>query len=239
MIVLHAIWSRDSRLCLWGEHSALPARAPVRRGRPPAKPRPRAHPFACPAESLGGVLRGLCPSLDWSSAVTRDLSVQLPSSKDGPQASPQLLRADEDDATAARPDLLHPWIVPAASLGPTEALDILLGLPRSDEPGIAVGDSPRFLAEAAKLALELLARGRVLPTLVWREDRWLARWQPVTIDPGDGERMRLLADSMPPLLRAEIGSSGDPTPPEAIVADVVDAVVGGYARRLLSGGPPA
>ena len=32
VIALHAIWSRDSRLCVWGEDSALPPRAPTRRG---------------------------------------------------------------------------------------------------------------------------------------------------------------------------------------------------------------
>lgn len=51
-IVLHAIWSHDSQLGIWGEDAALPARAPKRRGRVPEKPRPRAHPFACPVEEL-------------------------------------------------------------------------------------------------------------------------------------------------------------------------------------------
>ena len=103
--------------------------------------------------------------------------------------------------------LLHPWVVPWPASVPRTLSTSLLGLPRADEPGIAVGDSARFLAEAAKLALELLARGRVLPTLERRDDQWLARWQPVTIDPGDSARVRLLAESMPPLLRAEVGSS--------------------------------
>ena len=52
-------------------------------------------------------------------------------------------------------------------------------------PGVAVGDWLRFLAEVARLVLELLARGRVLPALAWRQNRWLARWEPVTIDPCD------------------------------------------------------
>jgi SNF2 family DNA or RNA helicase len=236
VIALHAIWSRDLRLCVWGEDSALPPRAPVRRGRPPAKPRPRAHPFACGSEVLGGVLRRVCPKHKAGALVERDMSLLLPSFKDGPQPSPHLLRADDDDAGAGRPEFLHPWVVPVASLGPADALDVLLGLPHADEPGVAVGDSPRFLAEVAKLALELLARGRVLPTLAWREDQWLARWEPVTIDPGDSVRVRLLADSMPPLLRAELGLSEYGRRPEAAVADVLGAVVDACARRFLSGG---
>ena len=168
--------------------------------------------------------------------VERDLCLLLPSSKVGPQPSPHLLRADQDDGPAGRFGLLHPWVVPVVSLGPAAALDVLLGFPSADVPGIAVGDSARFLAEAAKLALELLARGRVLPTLERREDHWLARWQPVTIDPGDSARVRLLAESMPPLLRAEAGSSELGKAPDAVAADVLGAVVDACARRFLSGG---
>ena len=217
VIALHAIWSRDLRLCVWAEDSALPPRAPMRRGRPPVKPRPRAHPFACGTEALDGVLRRVCPKLEPGALVERDLCLLLPSFRDGPQPSPHLLRADNDDAAAGRAEFLHPWFVAVASVGPADAVDVLLGLPRADEPGIAVGDSPRFLAEVAKLALELLARGRVLPTLAWPDDQWLARWQPVTIDPGDSVRVRLLADSMPPLLRAEVGLSEHGRRPEAVV----------------------
>ncbi len=163
------------------------------------------------------------------------MPVLLPSFKDGPQASPNLLRVDEDRA-AGRPELLHPWVVPVAGVAPADAVEVLLGLPRDDGPGIAVGDSLRFLAEVAKLALELLARGRVLPALAWREDRWLAHWEPVTIDPGDAERVRLLAQSMPPLLRAEVGPSEHRRPPDSVAADVLGALIDACARRFLSAG---
>jgi SNF2 family DNA or RNA helicase len=235
VIVVHAIWSRDSQLCIWAEDSALPSRVPRRRGRQPAKLRPRSHPFACRSEEIGGVLRRVCPRLAPIALVERDLCLLLPSFPDGPQRSPHLLRADDDDPASERPDRLRPWIVPVAGLDHVDALEVLLGLPRDDESGIAVGDSPRFLAEAAKLALEFLARGRVLPTLARREDRWLARWEPVPIDPGDPERVRLLAESMPPLLCAEVGSSEHGRPPEVVVADVLRTLVDACARRFLSG----
>ena len=235
VIVLHAVWSRESRLCVWGEDSRLPARAP-RRGRPSAKPRPRAHPFACTLQDVAGALARVCPKLDPGAIVERDATVLLPSFNDGPQSSPHLLRAREDHVAAGRPDLLHPWVVSAANLAPADAVEVLLGLPVNDEPGAAVGDSLRFLAEVAKLALEMLARGRVLPSLVWRDNRWLASWQPVTIDPGDAERMRLLVAAMPPLLRGEVGLSEHGTPPEAIAADVLDALIDACARRFLPSG---
>jgi SNF2 family DNA or RNA helicase len=178
----------------------------------------------------------VCPELDPGRLVERGASVLLPSFQGSPQASPHLLRADEDRAVAGHPDLLHPWVVPVAGFAPADAVDVLLGLLHDDAPGIAVGDSLRFLAEVAKLALALLARGRVLPALAWREDRWLARWEPVTIDPGDAERVRMLAQSMPPLLRAEVGLSEHGGPPEAVAADVLGAIIDACARRFLSDG---
>ena len=200
------------------------------------RPRARSHPFACPTEDLKGVLRSVCPTLGSGALIEREVSVLLPSFKDGPQSSPHLLRADDDGAARTRPGFLHPWVVRAVSAHPADALDVLLRLPGVEERGIAVGDSLRFLAEAAKLALELLARGRVLPTLAWREEHWLACWQPVAIDPHDSDRVQLLAASMPPMLRAEVGLSDDRRLPEAVVADVLCGVVDACARRFLSGG---
>ena len=49
--------------------------------------------------------------------------------------------------------------------------------------GVALADSLRFLAETAKLALELVARGRVLPGLVRRENEWSACWRTITFGP--------------------------------------------------------
>jgi hypothetical protein len=192
------------------------------------------HPFASRSEKLGGVLRRVYPRVGPIALVERQACLLLPSVGDGPQRSPHLLRADVDDAAPGRPDRLHPWIVPVAGPEPIDALEVLLGLPRADEPGIAVGDSLRFVAEAAKLALEFLARGRVLPTLARRKDLWLARWEPVTIDPGDSERVQILAESMPPLLCAEAGSSEDGKPPDVVVADVLSTFVDACARRFLS-----
>ena len=181
------------------------------------------------------MLQQVCPELTPIELVERDLRLLLPSFADGPQRSPHLLRADDHDAASGRPDRLHPWVVPVASLDPINALAVLLGLPRDDQPGFAVGDSPRFLAEAAKLALEFLTRGRVLPTLARREDRWLARWEPVTIDPADRDRVLMLVESMPPLLRAEVGSSEHGTSPEVVVADALGTFVDACARSFLFG----
>ena len=236
MLVLHALWSLDSRLCVWGEDSARPARAPARRGRAPVRPRPRAHPFAPGASELDSALRRACPALKRSKALAEgELCLLLPSSSDGPQASPHLLRAVDGDAPIGHCDRLDPWVVPAVSLAAVDAVDVLLDLAGAEVPGLAVGDSVRFLAELAKLSLELLARGRVLPTLVRRQDRWVAAWEPVTVDPADGDRVRLLTGAMPPLLRAQAGSPETAPSAEAVLSDVLGALLDACARSFLAG----
>ena len=166
----------------------------------------------------------------------------LPSFDDGPQHSPQLLRGDEDRRPGS-PELLDPWVVPSIGLGPAAALDVLLALPTtrcaggaSPPAGVALGDSPRFLAEACKLALELVARGRLLPGLARREEGWVAWWRAVTVDPDDAERVRMLVAAMPPLVRAETSSSEVGNPPEAVVGDLLGAVVDACARSFLVDG---
>ena len=198
------------------------------------KPRPHPHPFAAAIDDLAQALGRPCPQLDPAASVAGELCLLLPSHEHGPQASPHLLRADDGGAGSGRPDRLQSWVVPTAMFDATDAVEFLLGLPGGDEPGLAIGDSPRFLAEVSKLALELLARGRVMPTLAWSEDRWLARWEPVATDPGDAERLRLLAGSIPPLLRAEVGSSEHGTPPEGIVDGALGAFLDACARRFLA-----
>jgi len=244
VIALHAVWSRDSRLCLWGEDSSLPACV---RGRPPLRPGPRRHPFACDTEALVEALGRLGVVLpraasDQSSTRKYGLAVVLPSSRLGPQASPQLLCAEEDGTRVEGVCRLDAWEVPALELPAGVELELLLALPVGPVAGVAVGESLRFLGEAGKLALELVARGRLLPDLVRNGDRWVARWRPITDAPGDRERVAVLVRSMPALVRAEARSSdveGDASaesPPALIVEEVLQAVVDACARDFLGDG---
>ena len=62
-----------------------------------------------------------------------------------------------------------------------------------------------YLAALARLADDLVARGRVLPALVASEDgRYAARWRAV-LSGADAQRARDLAAAMPPLCRARCG----------------------------------
>ena len=233
MIVLHGSWSRDSRLCIWAEDASLPDRVAARRGRPASRPRP--HPFACSVERLrveldrAGLTTPACLAPE-----ERTLALLLPSWSDGPCASPALLRPAEP-ADKRAPAVLAAWEIPALSFTVDGMLDLLLALPARPQRGIAIGDSLRFLAAAAKLALELLARGRLLPRLDRRSEGWVAGWRAVTDDPLDADRVRLLADAMPPLLRAELPC--DPelgVPPRRLVSHLLDGVVDACARGILA-----
>jgi len=229
VIVLHAVWSRDGRLCVWAEDSERPASAPRRRGRPPVKPRPRAHPFAADVEQIRAALTmaGVPDRTDYG--VEDTVVVRLPSSADGPGSSPHLLRGVEAVGTA-------PWVVPVVALPAAAALDVLLALPARSgpvAPGVLVGDALPCLATVGKLALELLARGRVLPGISWRDDVWAARWEPVLTDPLDAARVRELGVALPALVYAD---ADDEVTAQDVVAAVLGAIVDACARGFLGDG---
>jgi len=162
------------------------------------------------------------------------LSLLLPTARDGPQTSPGLLCADAGER-AGPPDRLDAWLVPAIAVTPAGALGLLLALPSACPPSLAIGDSLRFLVVVGKLALELVARGRVVPALSRDGERWVARWRPVTDDPGDDERVRTLVRSAPPMLRAERSMSDGGNPPVAVVGDMLAAIVDACARGFAAG----
>jgi non-specific serine/threonine protein kinase len=175
-------------------------------------------------------------------ADERKLALMLPSSEVGPQASPQLLRVVNEYERQGPPSGLEAWEVDALGFDAGAALDLLLavtspGLARDARTGpgggIVVGESARFLADACKLALELVARGRLRPALVRQGEQWVARWLPVTDDDADAVRVALLARCMPPLLRAEASRSPDGRQPEAVLGDLLAAIVDACGHELL------
>ncbi|MBI2930476.1 MAG: DEAD/DEAH box helicase [Planctomycetes bacterium] len=109
--------------------------------------------------------------------------------------------------------------VAGESLPPLEALAFLARQPESDDP--RVGVDLKFWSRTAKLALELVARQRFIPTL--RDDE--ARWTPVLDDPRDAERIRLLADSMPDACRAAAPDVGHRTLLLDFIATTMDAAI--------------
>jgi superfamily II DNA or RNA helicase len=238
VIALHALWSVDGDLCIWGERSSLPARGRRPPGRPPVTPVPRPHPFACERALLADALGAFGAPFDASPpsfGPPGGLVVRLPSWELAPQASPHLLRGVDDGAAAKAPKMLLPWEVEAIRLPAIVAVGLLLSLPTSQLAGVAIGDSLRYLAEAVKLALELVARGRLRPALERDGEHWVARWRPVTEAAEDAARVELLVRAMPPLLRAELCPWEDGVRPDLLVDRILVAVIDACIRELLAG----
>ncbi|MEW6731448.1 MAG: DEAD/DEAH box helicase [Acidobacteriota bacterium] len=233
MIVLHAIWSSTSRLSIWGEDSALAGKKRPPASKPLAKSKTKItpHPFACEPDWLREALGHAGAGLLLEKFVEAELTLLLPSTPDYPQASPQLLRVDEE--VQAKIKGLSPWRVPVLQLSPANAIDLFFSLTTIAPGGVAYGESLKFFGEAAKFALELVARGRIFPTLIENEKQLLARWQPLT-DDNDIERWRLLTHSMPSLCRAEaINNTITGRAPDLILRDMIECTVDACVRESL------
>src|SRR5437879_5358635 len=105
MIALHAIWSSESKLCIWGEDSSLAAKLEAQTLQAQTKqtqtkrraksPQLRSHPFACEPDWLREAIDQISSTLD--NFTETDLAILLPTLKDTPQASPHLLRDSTEE----------------------------------------------------------------------------------------------------------------------------------------------
>ncbi len=192
MLVLHGLWAAREGLCLWAEDSELPVASTshaLRSARP--------HPFAAPSSTLATLHAG----------KPAEAVLLLPSARTAPLDSPELVRAVPRPGPRAGPALL-PWTVPAILLNAASAL---AAIPER-APGIRYGASMEYLAALAGFAAELVARGRVLPTLDHDGASAVARWRPVIQGP-DVATMHALAAAVPPVCRALARQT---TPDEAV-----------------------
>lgn len=234
MIILHAIWASDATLKIWGEDSALPARSPKRKPLRSKAKTPPPHPFASDIEWLREGVSQINPAMDNTSES--GLTLLLPSVGDAPVSSPYMFR-DEEIATGDKIRLAS-WSVPALALAPLEALDFLLSLTTGNPPGILIGESLRFFAEAAKLSLELVARGRAIPEMVKRDRQFIAVWRAVADNEDDAQRVRSLARAMPASCRAEsIDGDMKGRIPSDILNDLIERIVDAEIRRSLGDNP--
>ncbi|QLQ37197.1 DEAD/DEAH box helicase [Micromonospora robiginosa] len=153
MLVIHGLWLPGAGLALWAENGTLPARAPRRPGR---APRERPHPFAADHAALAAAL-GPTPGQPVS------VLLGLPTRAGSPLDSPELVRATVEEPVRG-PVTRAGWRVPALAYPPDDAYALLRAAP--PDP---VGASLRHLAELADFAADLVARGRLLPTLRVKE----------------------------------------------------------------------
>ena len=208
MLVLHGFWAARDGLCLWAEVSGRPVSSgsqAVRSARP--------HPFAAPASTLAAIHAG----------KPAEAVLLLPSQRTAPLDSPELVRITPRPGPRGKPALLA-WTVPAVVLDAASALATLA----RRAPDVRYGVSMDFLAGVAAFAAELVARGRVLPTLDHDGAGAVARWRPVVQGP-DAATLRALAAAMPPVCRAVPGQDD----PYELVMAALAALTDAAARQLL------
>ena len=241
MLVVHGIWAYGAAQ-VWAEDSRLPPQAPPRRGRPSRAPRP--HPFAAPpdvlADALADALAGTSAGDLPHKTVDDEVTLRLPSTTDGPLASPELLirPAEADGVTSAagvtgaagRPSLAL-WRVPVLVFEPAAAASLLAVLAELAPGDIVVSGSIGYLTAVARFADDLAARGRVLPALAAEDGGYAARWRPV-LSPADTRHARELAAAMPPAGRA-VADPGLDAAPGPLLADMLDALTDASVRTRL------
>ncbi|MCU1650566.1 MAG: putative ATP-dependent helicase [Pseudonocardia sp.] len=180
VLAVHSLWSRGRGLLLWAEDSDRPVSSPstaLRSARP--------HPFAVPADQLAALHPGK-PGM---------ATLLLPSLRRSPVDSPELTRAAPRRMPSSGPTLTA-WSVPVVAVDPGELDDLVVE--------VRYGWSVTHLRALAEFAVDLAARGRVIPGVRPAEVGTGARavWRPVLTGPDAAIRAALVA-AMPPVARSE------------------------------------
>jgi SNF2 family DNA or RNA helicase len=256
VIVLHAAWvPRANGLALWGEDNGRSPAPFTRRGRRQTRPRPEPHPFALDTEGIRLALTelgGFAAQDAIAKALDLELTLELPVVGVRPSSSPWLEEdLVEPPSTKSSPpdESLVLWTAPGIILEPSEAADLLLALTTSnptealsEQTGIAPAFDLRFAARSAEMALELITRGRLLPSLERTDDGWRARWRPL-IDAHDRGRIEALVWALPSSFMAAVttGAGRDPKSvevdgqtPDQILRSFMWTVTDSLARRFVA-----
>jgi SNF2 family DNA or RNA helicase len=222
MLVVHGLWRTGGRLAMWGEDSTLPSRPPRRAGRPP---RERPHPFAANHPGLTEALGEVAIK-----AATGSALVHLPAQGGAPLDSSELVRTQPVEPARGSPALAT-WRVPVVEFDIDGAVAVLERLrDTAVVPDVVRGADLRHLIELARFAVDLVGRGRILPTVASLGGEPAAVWRPL-LTAGDADWARALALALPPAARAAVP---DVSAPE-LTADALDALTDAAARRVLEG----
>ncbi|GHH70206.1 helicase HelZ [Kitasatospora indigofera] len=243
MYALHALWRADGRLALWAEDAQAYRAGPAPGG--PDRPG-RAHPYACPASAVAGLLAGIGPGLGWlaDQAPERWATLRLPSSGGLPTPSPELPVPPSRGGGS-----LTPWRVPALLFGPAAAAQLLgelfdprwavttAELPAAGRVEITHGASLRWLTGVHDLAWRLVHRGRTRPLPTVEDGEPYARWRPALDEDGRREAAAMAA-GCPPVCRGEWPGPAAGRGGADLVAELLEVLVDAEARAVLADGPP-
>jgi SNF2 family DNA or RNA helicase len=105
-----------------------------------------------------------------------------------------------DSPSVADYVVMHPWQLGGWWLSPGDAMPLLLALPLGQDtltgPTAIAGDL-RFWGHSARWGLNLLARGKFIPTIELTSQTLAANWQPLLDSAADQARLRRIASAMP------------------------------------------
>lgn len=222
MLVLHAIWSSDCHLCIWGEDSSLLSKLSDKadkavtkanklsgkadkkdNGKTNGKARLKLHPFCADRDWLCESINSISESFLAENFLDTEINLLLPTLEQSnqPLASPHLLYTDINSTEKA---MIAPWRVKSVCVKSIHAIDLLLALSNTIPTGIVLATSTKYFIEWAKFALELVTRGRAMPGLDKRKDDYYACWNAIIDEDRDLERWQTLVKAMPASCRAEL-----------------------------------
>ncbi|NOZ72132.1 MAG: DEAD/DEAH box helicase [Chloroflexi bacterium] len=222
--VFHLHWrppagpDTEPQFLVWAETAQAPQPA-RRRGRLPARPRPQPHPFTLSdAISLRELLRAFGNDLITHGA--EDFILQLPSSRTGPQPSPQLIHNWELDTKNL---FLAPWQIHGLRVPVDSVVSIFRQAPVVQQTAdFILGTDFLFWGRAFYLVLQGLARQHYIPSLQTVEGdqaQYRPVWRPVYDSHGFHDNVWNLAKAMPPLCRSEIDEPGEAPSPLTLLQD--------------------
>jgi hypothetical protein len=164
----------------------------------------------------------------------------LPTTGDGPVASTSIVAEPPADGTSMT---LAPWLVSGLRLPVGRAIDLLLAASGQATltPGVMVGQTLSYWADALRFAGALVARQRFLPVVEKIEGTakptHRARWSPITLGL-DAPRLARLAKVMPHAARAlTLAADRDPEPPSTSASSVLDAFLAEVVDHLVRTSP--
>ena len=220
MLVAHASWSSDLHLGLWAEETQTLEPMAGRRTKAGVVP---AHPRAVGGRVLeerlftafGAPVRKATPG---------ETELLLPTGSGMPLSSMEKGEPSQE---------LAPWRVPILVFRGTAVVDLLRAVPAEPSFGLRRGPSLEAWSALMFLAMELVARGRVLPVFQGEGPDVLTRWRPL---PEERDRLFLkaLSQSLPGLCRAGFAKAGQNLAPSSavVVGAALDAFTDLAMRRM-------
>ncbi len=186
MRVWQAIWcprnnETSGYFSIWGEtltHAAASGEASIL----------RRHPRALTSDHILNDLH----SLDCEAGQTSSLELFLPSEVT-PLPSARLVSPSDETVDYS----LLPWHTPAVKLERLDAIALFSSLPYELPSGLVLDDSFRFWVESVKFLLDLLSRGRFIPTFERELSTAHARWRMLLSDSNDRKRMETFVRCLP------------------------------------------